>query len=147
MIAIDEKVADVLLVEDNPAEARLLAEVIRGSPVRINPVLAMNGDEALAYLRRQGRHASARRPQLVLLDLNLPGRDGREILKEIKSDPELLRIPVVILTTSGSARDVARAYDAHANCFISKPSELDEYRRVLGSLIEFWLRIVKLPAD
>lgn len=147
MIAVDEKVADVLLVEDNPAEARLLAEVIRGSPVRINPVLAMNGDDALGYLRRLGPHAAARRPQLVLLDLNLPGRDGREILEEIKRDPALLRIPVVILTTSGSPRDVRRAYDAHANCFITKPAELAEYRRVLRAVVEFWLCIVKLPAD
>ena len=147
MSPVAEGVAEVLLVEDSPAEARLMAETIRGTGAVMHQVLAMNGDDALAYLRRQGRHAGARRPQLILLDLNLPGRDGREILEEIKNDRQLLHIPVVVLTTSGSDRDVQRAYESHANCFITKPLELPEDRHVVQSIVDFWLRIVRLPKE
>ncbi len=139
--------AEVLLVEDSPAEARLLAEAIAGCQPPIRQVLAMNGEDALDYLRRKGPYAGTKRPQLILLDLNLPRKDGREVLEDIKQDPELRRIPVVVLTTSSAESDVRRAYESHANCFITKPAELPEYRSVVRAVVDFWLRIARLPLE
>ena len=147
MITTREEAADVLLVEDSPAEARLLAEAIAGCEPPIRQVLAMNGEDALEYLRRKGNYAKTKRPRLILLDLNLPRKDGREVLEDIKDDPELKHIPVVILTTSAAENDVRRSYRSHANCFITKPAELPEYRAVVRALVDFWLRIARLPAE
>ncbi|MCE9581482.1 MAG: response regulator [Planctomycetes bacterium] len=147
MSTIQGEAADVLLVENSPAEARLLAEAIAGCEPPIRQVLAMNGEDALDYLRRKGNYASAKRPRLILLDLNLPRKDGREVLEDIKDDPELKHIPVVVLTTSAAESDVRRSYRSHANCFITKPAELPEYRTVVRSLVDFWLRIARLPAE
>lgn len=147
MPANPAEATDVLLVEDSPAEARLLAEAIAGCEPPIRQVLAMNGEDALDYLRRRGGHEGARRPKLILLDLNLPRKDGREVLVDIKEDPELKHIPVVVLTTSGAESDVRHSYGSHANCFITKPAELPEYRAVVRGLVDFWLRIARLPSE
>jgi two-component system, chemotaxis family, response regulator Rcp1 len=104
-----------------------------------------DGEEALACLRRQGRYAGTPRPDLILLDLNLPRKDGREVLAEVKADPDLRRIPIVVLTTSGADRDIIKSYDLHANCYLTKPVQLDEFIAVVQSIKSFWLQIVKLP--
>lgn len=138
-------VAEILLVEDNPADSRLTQEVLaeRGLPSRLSVV--PDGSAALAFLRRQVPYADAPRPDLILLDLNLPRRDGREVLAEIKGDPDLLRIPVVVLTTSGSPEDVSRCYDLRANCYITKPAGLDRFIDVLRQIEDFWLDVAVLP--
>lgn len=142
-----EEAADVLLVEDSPAEARLLAEAIAGCEPPIRQVLAMNGEDALEYLKDRAGRGGTRRPRLILLDLNLPRKDGREVLEDIKDDPELRHIPVVVLTTSSAESDVRRSYRSHANCYVTKPAELAEYRAVVRSLVDFWLRIARLPSE
>lgn len=147
MPAIHEETADVLLVEDSPAEARLLAEAISTCRPPVRQVLSMNGEDALEYLREKAGRGGVRRPRLILLDLNLPRKDGREVLEDIKRDPELLHIPVVVLTTSAAEIDVRRSYRSHANCFITKPAELPEYRAVVRSIVDFWLRIARLPEE
>lgn len=134
---------EILLVEDNPGDVRLTVEVLKEARVRSNLHTAQNGEEALAFLRRPG----ARRPDLILLDLNLPKKDGREVLEEIKLDPDLRRIPVIVLTTSGDKRDILSAYDLHANCYITKPVSLDGFTEVVKSIDDFWLTIAKLPPD
>jgi CheY-like chemotaxis protein len=136
---------DILLVEDNPGDARLMKEALAEARVRNRLHLVADGVEALAYLRRQGPFASAVRPELILLDLNLPGTDGREVLAEIKQDEDLRRIPVVILTSSQAAADIARAYDLHANAYVTKPLDLEQFITVVKSIEDFWLTIVKLP--
>lgn len=136
---------DILLVEDNPGDVRLTKELLRESKVLNELHVVTDGAEALAFLRREGRHSQAARPDLILLDLNLPRRDGREVLADIKRDPSLRRIPVVILTTSRAEEDVVRTYDLHANCFITKPVDLNEFVKVVRSIEDFWLTIVKLP--
>jgi CheY-like chemotaxis protein len=137
----------ILLVEDNPGDVRLTREVLKDG--RINNTLNVVGDgvEALAFLRREGRYADAVPQDLILLDLNLPKKDGREVLKEMKADPALRRIPVIILTTSSAELDVLSAYDLHANCYITKPVDLDQFVAVVRSIEDFWLAIVKLPRD
>lgn len=136
---------EILLVEDNPGDVRLTQEALKESRVLNKLQVARDGEEAMAILRRHGAHKSAARPDLVLLDLNLPKKDGREVLAEIKRDPDLKRIPVVILTTSKADEDVARTYDDHANCYIVKPVDLNQFIEVVKSLKNFWLTIVKLP--
>jgi two-component system, chemotaxis family, response regulator Rcp1 len=136
---------DILLVEDNPGDARLAQEALRDSKIHNVISVARDGVEAMQFLRKEERFAAAKTPDLVLLDLNLPRKDGREVLAEIKSDPELRRIPVVILTTSRDEEDVVRTYDLHANCFITKPIDLAQFIRVVRSIESFWLSIVKLP--
>lgn len=136
---------DILLVEDNPGDVRLTKELLRESKVLNELHVVTDGAEALAFLRREGRHSQAARPDLILLDLNLPRRDGREVLADIKRDPSLRRIPVVILTTSRAEEDVVRTYDLHANCYITKPVDLHEFVKVVRSIEDFWLTIVKLP--
>jgi CheY-like chemotaxis protein len=138
---------EVLLVEDNPGDVRLTREALKEGKVRNNLSVAPDGVEALAFLRRQGRYADAPRPDVILLDLNLPKKDGREVLEEIKADPALRTIPVVILTTSEAERDIARAYDLHANCYITKPVDLDQFITVVKSIEDFWFTIVKLPPE
>jgi CheY-like chemotaxis protein len=136
---------DILLVEDNPGDARLMQEALAEARVRNRLHLVADGVEALAYLRRQHPFASAIRPDLILLDLNLPGKDGRDVLAEIKRDQDLRRIPVVILTSSQAAADIARAYDLHANAYVTKPLDLEQFITVVKSIEDFWLTIVKLP--
>lgn len=138
---------EILLVEDNPGDARLTAEALRTTKVRNHLVVVDDGFEALAYLRREGAHAGATRPDLILLDLNLPGKDGREVLAEIKADPALRRIPVVVMTSSRAEEDVWRSYDLHANCYITKPIDLPQFIKVVQSIEDFWLTVVRLPAE
>ncbi|HQN17514.1 MAG TPA: response regulator [Syntrophobacteraceae bacterium] len=136
---------EILLVEDNPADVRLTVEGLKEGKVNNNLYVVEDGVEAMAFLRREGKYADAVSPDLILLDLNLPKKDGREVLSEIKSDEQLKRIPVVVLTTSKAEQDILRAYDLHANCYITKPVDLDQFIEVVGAIEDFWFTIVKLP--
>jgi len=136
---------EILLVEDNPAEVRLTTEALKQEKMFNRLTAVSDGVEAMAYLRKEGKFSKALRPDLILLDLNLPKKDGREVLKEIKTDEDLKRIPVVILTTSKSEEDVLRAYGLHANCYITKPLDLKQFVKVTKAVQDFWLTIVKLP--
>jgi CheY-like chemotaxis protein len=141
-----DRLVEVLLVEDNPADVRLTREILEdgdGSP-RLSVV--GDGEQAMAFLRRQGPYAACPRPQLVLLDLNLPKKDGREVLEELKADSELRRIPVVVFTTSAAESDISRSYELHANCYITKPVDLDEFFDVIGAIKSFWLANARLPS-
>ena len=135
----------ILLVEDNLGDVRLTIEALKEAKLLTSLVIVSDGVEALAYLNRQGGYRSAPRPDLILLDLNLPKKDGREVLAEIKSDPALKRIPVVVLTTSAAEADIVKCYDLQTNCYITKPVDLEQFLIVIKSLEEFWLTIVKLP--
>jgi chemotaxis family two-component system response regulator Rcp1 len=135
---------EILLVEDNPGDARLTREALRDAKVRNNLHVAPDGVEALAFLRRQGKHAAVPKPDLILLDLNLPKKDGREVLEEIKQDDRLRHIPVVILTTSQAERDIAESYRLRANAYVTKPVDLEQFLKVVQSIEHFWLEIVKL---
>ncbi|MFQ5875377.1 MAG: response regulator [Dehalococcoidia bacterium] len=137
---------DMLLVEDNPGDIRLIREAMKENKVIINLSVVSDGVEAMAFLRQEGKYADAGRPDLVLLDLNLPKKDGREVLAEIKQDPELKRIPVVILTTSDAEQDVLKSYDLQANCYITKPVDLSQFDTVVKTIENFWFSIVKLPS-
>jgi len=139
------KPIEILLVEDNPGDVRLTREALEDGKVCNNMCVVNDGVEALAYLRGEGKYASAPHPDLILLDLNLPKKDGREVLAEIKADEVLKRIPVVVLTTSQAEQDILKAYDLHANCYITKPVDLDQFIMVVKSIEDFWLTIVKLP--
>jgi chemotaxis family two-component system response regulator Rcp1 len=141
------KVVDVLLVEDNPGDARLALEALRQAKVRNRLFRVEDGEEALAFLRRTGAHADAPRPDLILLDLNLPKKDGREVLAEIKKDDDLKRIPVVVLTISKEEEDVLRSYNLHANCYITKPIDFEQFMKVVRSIEDFWMTVVRLPSD
>jgi two-component system, chemotaxis family, response regulator Rcp1 len=136
---------EILLVEDNPGDVRLTIEGLADSQVRNHLHVAHDGVEALAFLRRDGPHAGAVRPDLILLDLNLPRMDGREVLSAIKADANLKTIPVVVLTTSRAEQDVLRSYELQANCYITKPVDLDQFITVVKSIEDFWLTIVTLP--
>src|SRR5271170_3720368 len=138
---------DILLVEDNAGDVRLTQEVLRDSKVRNNLIVASNGEEALSCLRRQGKFKDSVRPDLILLDLNLPVKDGREVLAQIKEDPDLKSIPVVILTTSKAEEDILKTYKLHANCYITKPVDLEQFVTVVNYIEDFWLAIVKLPKN
>ncbi len=138
---------EILLVEDNAGDVRLTREALRENKLHNNLNVVGDGVEAMAFLRREGMYAQSPRPDLILLDLNLPKKDGRQVLSEIKTDEELKRIPVVILTTSKAEEDVVRAYDLHANCYITKPVNLDRFLEVVQAIEEFWLAIVKLPSE
>jgi chemotaxis family two-component system response regulator Rcp1 len=137
--------AEILLIEDNPADIRLTMEAMKESKIANRLSIVRDGDEALEFLCRRGRHAGAPRPDLILLDLNLPKRDGREVLREIKSVEGLKRIPVVVLTTSGAEEDILRSYDLHANCFITKPIDLNQFIKVVQHIESFWFSVVSLP--
>jgi chemotaxis family two-component system response regulator Rcp1 len=143
---MNSRAIEILLVEDNPGDARLTLEAFKEGKVINNLSVVTNGVDALAYLRREGQYANASVPDLVLLDLNLPRMDGRELLATIKEDTNLKAIPVVVLTTSASQDDIARAYGHHANCYITKPVDLDQLLRVVQSVESFWLSLVKLPS-
>jgi len=136
---------EILLVEDNPGDYRLTQEALKEGKVYNNLYWARDGVEALDFLKRRGKHAGAPRPDIILLDLNLPKKDGREVLSEIKGDEELRSIPVVILTTSKAEEDVLRSYDLHANCYVTKPVDLDKFIVVVQSIDRFWLTIATLP--
>jgi two-component system, chemotaxis family, response regulator Rcp1 len=136
---------EILLVEDSPADVRLTTEALKEEKIYNNLHVATDGVEAIAFLRREGKYAKAVRPDLILLDLNLPKKDGREVLKEIKSDDDLKAIPVVVLTVSKSEEDIVKSYNLHANCYINKPVDLNQFMKVIRSIQEFWLTIVKLP--
>jgi chemotaxis family two-component system response regulator Rcp1 len=138
---------EVLLVEDSSGDVRLTREAFRDAKVHINLHVASDGIKAMAFLRREGEHANVPRPDLILLDLNLPKKDGREVLEEIKESPALKSIPVVILTTSASEADILRSYRLHANCYITKPVDLDGFLEVVKSIDNFWLSVVQLPRE
>jgi two-component system, chemotaxis family, response regulator Rcp1 len=136
---------DILLVEDNPGDVRLTRELLKGSKIHNNLTVVDNGEDAVAFLHRGADDPHANLPDLILLDLNLPRKNGVEVLSSIKSDPELRRIPVVVLTSSKAEEDIAKTYDLHANCYISKPVGLEQFAAVVKSIDNFWLSIVKLP--
>jgi two-component system, chemotaxis family, response regulator Rcp1 len=138
---------EILLVEDNPGDVRLTREALKDAKVLNNLCVACDGIEAMAFLNRQGKYEDAIRPDLILLDLNLPKKDGREVLAEIKAHPELRRIPVVILTTSKAEEDILKTYELYANCYITKPVDLDKFIEVISAIEDFWLTIVKLPRN
>jgi chemotaxis family two-component system response regulator Rcp1 len=138
---------EVLLVEDSPGDVRLTREAFKDAKVHINLHVASDGNEAMAFLLRKEGYASVPRPDLILLDLNLPNKDGREVLTEIKESQTLKSIPVVILTTSASEADILRSYRLHANCYITKPVDLNGFLEVIKSIDSFWLSVVKLPRE
>ena len=136
---------EILLVEDNPGDVRLTLEAFKDGKMHNDVHVVEDGEEAMAFLRRQGRHTGAPRPGLIMLDLNLPKMDGREVLREIKADVELRSIPVVVLTTSQAEKDIIQSYNLNANCYISKPVDFDQFLNVVRSIQDFWLTIVRLP--
>lgn len=139
--------AEFLLVEDNPGDVRLTREALNESKINNHLSIVGDGLEALAFLRREGKYADAPRPDVILLDLNLPKKDGREVLAEIKADPTLKRIPVVIITSSEAEQDILRTYELHVNCYVTKPVDLEQFIKVVQSIETFWLTIVKLPSE
>jgi chemotaxis family two-component system response regulator Rcp1 len=146
-IGTDAAPIEVLLVEDSPGDVRLTQEAFKDAKVHLNLHVATDGAKAMAFLQREGEHANAPRPDLILLDLNLPKKDGREVLAEIKESPTLKSIPVVVLTTSSSEADILRSYELHANCYITKPVGLEGFLTVVRSIDNFWLSVVKLPRE
>ena len=138
---------EILLVEDNPGDVRLTREALKEAKVINNLTVLKDGVEALAFLRQQGPYGAAVIPHLILLDLNLPKKDGREVLAEIKADEKLKRIPVVVLTTSQDEQDVFKSYNLHANCYVTKPVDLEQFMTVVKSIEDFWLGIVMLPKN
>jgi CheY-like chemotaxis protein len=138
---------EVLLVEDNPGDVRLTQEALKDGHVMVNLTVASDGVEAMQILKREGANADRPRPDLILLDLNLPKKNGREVLEEIKADDELKRIPVIVMTTSKAEQDIYRAYNLNANCYVTKPVDLDEFLNVVRSIEDFWLTIVTLPSE
>jgi CheY-like chemotaxis protein len=141
----NSKPIEILLVEDNPGDVRLTKESLYDAKVHNNMIVASDGLEAMACLRREGQYANAARPDLVLLDLNLPRMNGFEVLDAIKEDPDLKRIPVVVLTTSQAEQDIIHSYNLYANAFVTKPVDLEQFIKVIKSIEGFWLEIVKLP--
>jgi len=137
---------EILLVEDNPADARLTLEALKDSRVSNKLHHVKDGVDALSFLHRQPPYQGAPLPDMIFLDLNLPRKDGRELLEDIKKDPALRRIPVVILTTSEAEQDILKSYDLHANCYLTKPVDLDKFMSIVKTIEEFWLNIVKLPS-
>jgi len=138
---------EILLVEDNPGDERLTREALKEGKVYSNLYWVKDGVEAMQFLRREGRYQDVARPDIVLLDLNLPKKDGREVLEEIKTDEDLKRIPVVVLTTSKAEEDVLRTYNLHANCYVTKPVDLEKFIVVVRSIDRFWLTVVTLPPN
>jgi CheY-like chemotaxis protein len=136
---------DILLVEDNPGDVRLTQEALREAKVSTRMHVAIDGVQAMAFLRREGEFASVPRPDLILLDLNLPKKSGREVLAEIKGNVEFRRIPVVILTTSQAEQDIFETYNLHANAYVHKPVDLDQFAKVVKSIEDFWFEVVRLP--
>ncbi len=141
----DFKLIDILVVEDNPGDARLIKEVVKAYKFRNSLTVVKDGIEAMDFLYKRGPYAGAPRPDLIFLDLNLPGMDGREVLAKIKSDNQLKRIPVVVMTMSQAEEDIIKSYSLHANCFVTKPIDLDQFVKVVESIEDFWFSLVKLP--
>jgi len=141
----DSRNIEILLVEDNPGDARLTQEALREGKIRNNLHHAKDGVEALAFLKREGIHAGAPTPDLILLDLNLPRMDGRQVLSEMKADPRLRVIPVVVLTTSEAENDIVKSYQLHANCYITKPVDLEKFIAIVRAIESFWLAVATLP--
>lgn len=141
------KPVDILLVEDNPGDVDLARDALENSKIKNNLFVVSDGEAAMAFLRKAEGYTHVPRPGLVLLDLNLPRKDGREVLSEIKSDGSLKRIPVVVLTTSRDEEDILKSYNLHANCYITKPIDLSQFLKVVRSIEDFWLSIVVLPPD
>jgi chemotaxis family two-component system response regulator Rcp1 len=139
------KPVEMLLVEDNPGDARLAIEALKDAKVHNSLSWVQDGVEAMTFLRREGAYSEAPRPDVILLDLNLPKKDGREVLADVKADEDLRRIPVVILTVSGAEEDIVKTYNLHANCYIRKPIDLDQFMKVVKAIKDFWLSIVILP--
>lgn len=140
-----ENLSEILLVEDNPGDVRLTQEVLKEGRILNNLSVVSDGVQAIEFLQKQGKFARSPRPDLILLDLNLPRKNGWEVLSEIKRNPDFRRIPVVILTTSQAEEDILTAYDSYANCYITKPTDLEQFIKVVQSIEEFWLNTVKLP--
>ncbi|WP_025410949.1 response regulator [Gemmatirosa kalamazoonensis] len=138
---------EILLVEDNPGDVELTREALLDSKMHMNLSVVSDGVEALAFLRREGSYADAPHPDLILLDLNLPKKDGRAVLGEIKQDPVLRHIPVVVLTSSRAEQDILKAYDLHANCYVTKPVDFDQFITIVRSIEQFWFTVVRLPRD
>jgi two-component system, chemotaxis family, response regulator Rcp1 len=143
MLAVS-KIPELLLVEDSPGDVRLTKEALKDTPAPSRLSVVQDGEEALAFLRHQGVYAQAPSPDLILLDLNLPRKDGREVLAELKMDPKLKRIPVVVLTTSEAEQDILQAYDLHANCYITKPMELDAFLETIREIFRFWFVVGRI---
>ena len=141
------KPVEILLVEDDPGDVRLTIEALKSAKILNHVSVAEDGVEAMAFLRRQGKYAQVPFPDLILLDLNLPRKDGRAVLAEIKADPDLKRVPVIVLTTSQDEQDVLHSYNTYANCYITKPVDLKQFLAVVESIDNFWLSIVKLPPN
>ena len=141
----ESRIIELLLVEDNPGDVRLTRETLKDFKIKVELNVVEDGVEALAFLRREGKYAKAPRPDLILLDLNLPRKDGREVLAEIKQDPDLRRIPVIIMTISSAEEDILRSYNLHANAYVTKPLNLEQFGRITRAIEDFWFTIVKLP--
>ncbi|MDJ0576377.1 MAG: response regulator [Xenococcaceae cyanobacterium MO_234.B1] len=146
-VETDDRCKTILLIEDNIGDIRLIQEVLKDSSVFQEILTVRDGMDAMAFLRRKGEYQDAPRPDLIVLDLNLPKKDGREVLAEIKNDPNLKRIPVVVLTTSRNEDDIVRSYDLHANCYITKSRNLKDLFRIVKGIEEFWLTTVTLPSE
>lgn len=142
---VNSRSIEILLVEDNPGDARLTIEAMREAKMSNRIHVVEDGVEAMQFLRREGRFGDAPRPDLILLDLNLPKKDGRAVLAEVKADPALRRIPVVVLTTSRAEEDVLKAYDLHANAYVTKPVDLAQFMKIVAQIEEFWIKVVVLP--
>lgn len=141
------KPVEILLVDDSPSDVRLTKEAIKDSKMFNNITVVRDGVEAMAYLHKEGAYADAIRPDLILLDLNMPRKDGRETLAEIKADPELKRIPVVVLTVSKAEEDVLKAYNLYANCYVTKPMDIEQFSKIVKTIDDFWFSIVTLPPN
>ncbi|MCK5225743.1 MAG: response regulator [Planctomycetes bacterium] len=144
---MDEKKVKILLVEDNPGDVRLVHEALKNSKLAVDLYIARDGEEAMSFLRREDDHKDVPMPDLIILDLNLPKKDGREVLAEVKADSRLKRIPVVVMTSSKADEDVEKCYKLHANCYISKPVDLDLCSSIVQNIEDFWFTIVKLPEE
>jgi CheY-like chemotaxis protein len=138
---------NILLVEDNPADARLIKEVFKDTKIKNELYVVKDGVDAMALLNQENKHANISRPDVILLDLNLPRKDGREVLKELKEDDALKSVPIVVLTTSSAEEDIIRTYNNHANCYITKPVDFDQFLKVINAIEDFWLTVVSLPSN
>ena len=140
------KPVEILLIEDNAGDVGLIEEVFEEAKIKNNIHVAEDGEEAVLYLRGKGKFSGSPRPDIIILDLNLPKKDGREVLREIKEDKYLHNIPVIVLTTSNAEKDILRAYELHANAYVTKPLDFDQFINVVGSIVNFWLGVVQLPS-
>ncbi|WP_225334140.1 response regulator [Halomicrobium urmianum] len=141
------KPVEILLAEDNPGDVKLTRKALERGQIANNLHVVEDGVEALGYLRQEGEHADARRPDLILLDLDMPRKDGKEVLRELRDDDDLRRIPVVVMTSSAAEEDIAKSYDLNANAYLTKPVDFDGFLDVVGRIEEFWLTVVKIPPE